>query len=311
MDDIEIKLIQYADDTTAVLKDYQSARNFVKKIQSYEAYTGLKINESKTEAIYLGDKPTFKLPNNIKWSVKPVKVLGFYVSWNLAEAHALSISRKLEQIKSIVYSWQHRKLTLNGRVVIIKSLLLSQITHLISCIPFSDDTIGEIENIFYTFLWGCKTHKVKKTVIIQDFCDGGYQMINLESFIKAQKLKWIKLYLTNHDCMWRNFMENMINVDNVNIFLRSNFLICKQLSYSKFYLDVLQHLYELNSIDSNYKKDTLMNQFVFYNKFTVVNHKMLYNEELFTAGLWYISDLYNASGEIIDFDVWKSRGVPV
>lgn len=54
-----------------------------------------------------------------------------------------------------------------------------------------------------------------------------------------------------------------------------------------------------------------MNQFVFYNKFTVVNHKMFYDKELFTAGLWYISDLYNTSGDIIDFDVWKLRGVPV
>ena len=54
----------------------------------------LKINTQKTEALWLGDVPPFKLPNNIKWSNKPLNVLGAYIGWNLQEANRLTISKK-------------------------------------------------------------------------------------------------------------------------------------------------------------------------------------------------------------------------
>ena len=185
----EIKLLQYADDTTAVLKNQQSVKEFISLITKFGELSGLKINTQKTEALWLGDVPPFKLPNNIKWSNKPIKVLGAYIGWNLQDDNRLTISKKIIDMRKMLFPWKHRKLTLNGRVLILKSLAVSQIIHLASLLPFPDDLSQEIEQMIYEFLWNGKTHKVKKDVIIQDFKEGGHKMIDIRSLIMTQKLK--------------------------------------------------------------------------------------------------------------------------
>ena len=123
---------------------------------------GLKINTQKTETLWLGDVPPFKLPNNIKWSNKPLKVLGAYIGWNLQEANRLNISKKIIDMRKMLFSWKHRKLTLNDRVLILKSLAISQIIYLASLLPFPDDLIQEIGQMIYEFLWNGKRIKLKK-----------------------------------------------------------------------------------------------------------------------------------------------------
>ena len=80
INDNEIKLTQYADDTTAILKDQNSVYNFLKQVHSFEKICGLKVNTLKTEAIWLGNQPPpFKLLDKIQWTTKPIKVLGISV----------------------------------------------------------------------------------------------------------------------------------------------------------------------------------------------------------------------------------------
>ena len=49
--DQEYKLVQYADDTTGILKDEESLKVFLDVLKSYEKVSGLKINISKSECI--------------------------------------------------------------------------------------------------------------------------------------------------------------------------------------------------------------------------------------------------------------------
>ena len=40
-----------------------------------------------------------------------------------------------------------------------------------------------------------------------------------------------------------------------------------------------------------------------------MNNSILYDDELFTAGLWRVSDMFDSSGVAIGFNTWKTRGV--
>ena len=305
----DFKLLQYADDTTAILKDELSVKNFLSEIKRFGAISGLKVNTAKTKAIWLGNDRLFKLPDNIKWSEEPVKVLGVYVGWNLLVASRLTIEEKIVNIKKLIASWKHRKLTLNGKVLIIKSLALSQIIYIMNLLPFPDESIKEVENILYDFLWNGKTHKVKKSVIIQDFKAGGHNMADIQSMNITQKLKWIKLYLNGHNCLWTGLMEAIINVKNLNVFLRSDFDMCYNLTQSKFYNEVLQSFYSLSKIDQFNTEENLKNQFLFYNKSVKIGGELVFDDELFSAGLWRFCDLFEQNGKTVPFNVWKSRGV--
>ena len=306
----EIKLTQYADDTTAILKDQNSVHNFLKQVHSFEKICGLKINTLKTEAIWLGNQPPpFKLPNKIQWTTKPIKVLGIYIGWNLNDAYNLNYSEKLTKIKRLLQSWLQRTLSLTGKVLIIKSLAISQIIHFANLLPFPDDIAKQFDELFYNFIWHSKTHKVKKTILIQDYQFGGQKMTDLRTMIKAQKMKWIKLYLNNHRCLWRNSMESLIKVDNLNILLRSNYDIKDFQITSDFYKEVLSILHSLNKENLYFTKSNLINQYLFYNKNLKINGKHLYDKEMFEAGIWHVKDLFDQNNRIIQFADWKFRGI--
>ena len=50
----EIKVTQFADDTTVFIKDHQSVVNLLKLLNEFKDTSGLEINTSKTEAMWLG-----------------------------------------------------------------------------------------------------------------------------------------------------------------------------------------------------------------------------------------------------------------
>ena len=52
IDGQETKLLQYADDTTATLADFSSARAFFDLLDTFKLLSGLAINDSKTEGTW-------------------------------------------------------------------------------------------------------------------------------------------------------------------------------------------------------------------------------------------------------------------
>ena len=74
----ETKILQYVDDTTAVLSDTNSAKILFDLLNRFESISGLKINYTKTEGMWIGSsKNNNEKPFGIKWSDEPVKALEF------------------------------------------------------------------------------------------------------------------------------------------------------------------------------------------------------------------------------------------
>ena len=73
----ETKLLQYADDTTAVLSDLNSAQYLFQQLEFFKSLSGLEINNSKTEGFWIGSlKGNGIRPLGIKWPSEPIKALG-------------------------------------------------------------------------------------------------------------------------------------------------------------------------------------------------------------------------------------------
>ena len=69
----ETKFLQYADDTTAVLSDTNSAKILFDLLNSFEYISGLQINYTKTEGMWIGSsKNSNEKPFGIKWPDEPV-----------------------------------------------------------------------------------------------------------------------------------------------------------------------------------------------------------------------------------------------
>ena len=145
--------------------------------------------------------------------------------------------------------------------------------------------------------------------MIQEFGLGGFKMIDLRTMISVQKLKWVKLYLNGHNCLWRNLMDSLIDVKNLTFFLLGNFDLSKIWSKSLFYSNIISILFEINKYNQLYTKENILKQRIFYNRFLRLDNNLIYDRNLMNAGLWTVSDLFDSGNKPITFDDLKKRGI--
>ena len=177
--------------------------------------SGLKVNYEKTEALWIGSfkNRTDKLTINpiIKWSFRKVKALGAWFSTSKEEAVMLNYQEKEEKISKILSCWQLRRLTLIGKVTVIKSLAASQLVYIMSSLRSSQSYLKEIHQLLYNFLWDGRGDKIKRSVILNEYKDGGLKMLDIQSFNCALKSKWVKKYLEdNNQAKWKLFFDFFI-----------------------------------------------------------------------------------------------------
>ena len=80
-------------------------------------------------------------------------------------------------------------------------------------------------DVFFKFLWDGKQDKVKRTDIINDFAKHGLKMLDLQSFNRALKAKWMQRYLDPHNRgKWKLFVEFLISLTghDINLLLQGN-----------------------------------------------------------------------------------------
>ena len=159
----EIKLVQYADDTTVMFKDIKSAEHFLEYLNSFSVCSGLKINLEKTLGMRLGKRKNINVNLiGIKWPKDPIKLLGLFIRHNKNDIIVSNFRHKINKIRGLLFSWSKRNLTLIGRILIVKTLVIPKISFLCSLLLFPIEIINEIEKLIYCFIWKGNTHKVKK-----------------------------------------------------------------------------------------------------------------------------------------------------
>ena len=107
----------------------------------------------------------------------------------------LNFRTKIIDISKILKSWQHRKLTLLGKVTVIKTLALPKLIHLFTSLPnLKQSMLNELNKLFFNFFWDGKTEKIKRNMLIEDIQEGGLKMIHLQSFITYLNVSWVERF---------------------------------------------------------------------------------------------------------------------
>ena len=136
----EFRLSQYADDTQIFLDGTeQSLKETLNILKKFYSMSGLKINVEKTRAIWIGSlcHSNRQLCREYKldWSQGAFKILGVTFSVEVFDIWDLNTEQIYNSIESICKNWSKRKLTLFGRITIIKSLALAKFIHLFRALP--------------------------------------------------------------------------------------------------------------------------------------------------------------------------------
>ena len=149
----EIKTTQYADDTTVFLKNPESMSVLLDLLEKFERCLGLKINRTKSEAMWLGkwnSKNREDTPFNVKWPKDSVFALRIHFS-NSKVSGKLNFYEKLDVLKKTLNNWKRRKLTLLGKINIVKSVGLSKLIYNASILPVPKNVCDQVNKVTFNF----------------------------------------------------------------------------------------------------------------------------------------------------------------
>ena len=119
------------------MKDEESLKVFLDVLKSYEKVSGLKINISKSECMWIGVSRNCKREGlGLKWPKRPIKCLGVYLTYDYDEFIKLNYKQRFKKMKDTANWWRGRGLTMHGRAQIINSLLLSKLIYIASKLCF-------------------------------------------------------------------------------------------------------------------------------------------------------------------------------
>ena len=134
----------------------------------------------------------------------------------------------IQGLKKTLNLWKLRKLTLLGKIQIIKTFGISKFMYLFSSISIPIWVTNEIETTFYNFLWK-GPDRIKRNVMIQDVDKGGLKMIDLKSSIEAQQLMWIERIRRENSQIWFHVLTYYLKKYGGILFFNCNYDINKTL----------------------------------------------------------------------------------
>ena len=175
----DLKLLQYADDMTLLLKHESDLKEALAEIDKFSKISGLKLNKKKSLGMWVGSHKNKQYGSEeISWIKKDenIKILGVFFS---TKAEASNIpenwTAKNEDIQLTVQRWSKRNLSLAGKVLIAKTFLLSKLNYIIQALSLPKAIAAQIDSIIFKFLWQKNTQskkllkRLKETIYARKF----------------------------------------------------------------------------------------------------------------------------------------------
>uniref|UniRef100_A0A8C7X432 Reverse transcriptase domain-containing protein n=1 Tax=Oryzias sinensis TaxID=183150 RepID=A0A8C7X432_9TELE len=203
----EVKLFQYADDTSLVLNDEASLDKFLELLGIFCKASGAVVNVGKSELMFLGNKAGM----NNRWGFREasdgVKVLGVWVARDPRVATERTWTEKLKQLEKVLSLWRMRSLTFKGKVVVLNSLFFSKINYALSGLDLPDVFRTRICELASGFLWGSRANQISRHTLSRVVQRGGLRLVEIGARKSALRLKVVMRLLDEGQThLWKDFL---------------------------------------------------------------------------------------------------------
>ena len=202
----ELRVIQYADDTTVVVRDEGSVGNILKICQSFGKASGAKLNTDKSKGMWLNEyRKTLKIVHGISFDRSCIRVLGVTFTRDpevLGETNWAPILNKFVKVLS---DWGSRDLTLRGKAMIAEIFGCSKLWFVGKVLFLDDKFLKKFNNYMFLFIWSGDKDRVKRGVMHQATLLGGQNVVNINLKLEAFRiLLLIKLIIEEGTHRWRS-----------------------------------------------------------------------------------------------------------
>ncbi len=117
---------------------------------------------------------------NITVQYAPVKYLGAYLG--LGDLTKINFETPLRKAKAVIAQWWRRLLTLDMRILVIKTFVFSVFVHMLNTVFICQHQIELIQKLINDFLWRGR-NKVRQSVMVSSYDQGGLKMLCVKNVI--------------------------------------------------------------------------------------------------------------------------------
>ena len=277
----EIKIAQYADDTTVFVRDRESVLELLNLLEEFSSF---------------------------KWPKDPILSLGVFFSHNQTDADELNFDAKIRDLEKSLQMWQRRKLTLYGKINIVKTLGLSKLIFNASVVHIPHHYIEKINKITFNFIWDSKPPKIKRKTIISEKKRGGLKMCDFAIMEKALKIAWINRLQNQSPASWKIIPNHLLQRYGSFTFLINCNYDTKTLTLDNlpdFYRSVFEYwqYFKMLSINETDIKDEVL----WNNRNILIDKKPVFYRNWFSKNIIHLHHLLNDHGKFYVFDEFKTK----
>ena len=131
INDHEIKLSTFADDANFLVSNIKSLELVFNACSGFQTFSSLKLNLEKSEACWIGAaRASTHMPISCKWvnlNSDAIRSLGIFNSYDTDLAEKLNFLDNLKCLTDVLNLWRGRGLSLEGKILVFKSLALSKL----------------------------------------------------------------------------------------------------------------------------------------------------------------------------------------
>ena len=306
----EHKLSQYADDTMLFIKpEEQCIRNCMGTLWEFQMISGLKVNTEKTKVIKIGGVGDNRIQMctdlNLIWT-QTFTALG--ITYNVQDIENITeqnIEIKKKEILKQIMIWNCRNITPLGKITLIKSFLISKITHILLSLPTpNEEMMKNLEIIFRNFIWNNKPAKFNKIILENTNKLGGLKMTNLKTFDQALKISWLKR-MKNPDDGWEELPRKFKVHKMITFGDQYPQRILKQIE-NPFWKDVVKAVWALQKKTLNISSKAY-NIPLWYNTNISINFK----KNWVNQGYLFLNDIMNEEGKLFTMEEMINKNLQI
>ena len=186
--DGELKVIQYADDTTVIVKNEFSVKSVLEITDKFKRASGAKLNKYKCKGMWFGSlSPKYNHVYGINFTHNTLKMLGIYFSRNPEVLDSINWNPITVRFGNVLEAWQYRHTTYRGRALLANTFACSKLWYVGKVLQLDRKHLKIFNAKMFNFIWKGQD-RVRRTVMISDFTEGGQKVIHIPTKLKSFRI---------------------------------------------------------------------------------------------------------------------------
>ena len=191
----QMKISQYPDDSNFFLKNQESITNVFNFSENLKKATGTTIDLEKTTLLPINADHTLQIQAtnpqiSLKEQYESTKILDITINEDLKYAKQTNCQNTIEKMENHINKLTPRLLSLQGKVILLNTLILSKTSYLSNIFPLDPNITSKIHKIIFKYLWNSSnTGPIARKTILLKKKHGGLNLIEPESHNFAMRIK--------------------------------------------------------------------------------------------------------------------------